>query len=53
MIDHDWCHVVINITEQTIINLGNNIMFVGGAHCGDYSRKRNLRQRNGKMKTTD
>ena len=53
MIDHDWCHDVMNITEQTITDLGNVIMFAGGAPCGDYSRKRNLRQRIGKMPTTN
>ena len=52
MIDHDWCHDVMDIIEQTFIYLGNIIMFAGGAPCGDCSRKRNLRQRNGKMPTT-
>jgi hypothetical protein len=53
MIDHNWCQDVMDITEQKIVDLGDIIMVAGGAPCGDYSRKRNLRQRNGKMPTTD
>ena len=53
MIDHNWCQDVMDITEQKIVDLGDIILVAGGAPCGDYSRKRNLRQRNGKMPTTD
>ena len=44
---------VMEITEKHIEDQGKIIMFAGGAPCGDFSRKRNLRMRNGKMPTTD
>jgi hypothetical protein len=51
--EHSLPHDVMKITEEQIINQGRIIMFAGGAPCGDFNRKRNLRMRNGKIPTTD
>ena len=51
--DHNFPNDVMKITEKHIVDQGKIIMFAGGAPCGDFSRKRNLRMRNGKMPTTD
>ena len=51
--DHEFKNDVMKITEEDIVDQGKNTAFAGGAPCGDFSRKSNLRMRNGGIPTTD
>ena len=53
LVDHSICNDVDEMTEQMIIDMGEIILFAGGAPCGDFSRKRNFAFRDGSMPTTD
>ena len=35
MINHDWCHDVMDITEQAVVDIGDIIVLAGGVPCGD------------------
>ena len=53
LVDHSICDDVNEMTEHMIVDMGEIILFAGGAPCGDFSRKRNFALRDGSMPTTD